>query len=117
MRWAGLTGMPKPLAATFHVVLGRLAQLVAWALRSFLVALIRLYQLAISPFLGPRCRFVPSCSNYALEALRTHGPVSGLMLGVRRILRCHPWNAGGFDPVPPASGARHGRVACRCQNH
>jgi uncharacterized protein len=60
------------------------------------------YRLAISPLLGPRCRFHPSCSSYALEALERHGAVRGLWLALRRVLRCHPWHPGGYDPVPPA---------------
>lgn len=74
------------------------------AVRSLLVRpllwLIRGYQLAISPMLGNRCRFYPSCSEYSMEALRRHGLLSGLWLTVRRIGRCHPWHPGGFDPVP-----------------
>jgi uncharacterized protein len=62
--------------------------------------LIRAYQLTLSPLLGPRCRFYPSCSQYALEALRAHGAVHGCWLALRRLLRCHPWHAGGYDPVP-----------------
>jgi hypothetical protein len=65
-----------------------------------LLALIRVYQYAISPFLGRRCRFFPSCSEYAAEALQKHGAVKGTRLGLKRISRCHPWNPGGFDPVP-----------------
>jgi len=65
--------------------------------------LIRLYQRGISPLLGPRCRFYPSCSQYALEALDTHGLLRGLWLALRRLARCHPLNPGGFDPVPPQS--------------
>jgi putative membrane protein insertion efficiency factor len=61
---------------------------------------IRLYQRLISPLLPPRCRFYPSCSHYAAEALQRHGPVRGLWLTIRRVLRCHPLNPGGFDPVP-----------------
>ena len=61
---------------------------------------IRAYQLVLSPLLGPRCRFYPSCSSYALEAIRTHGPLKGTWLAGRRLLRCHPWNPGGVDPVP-----------------
>ena len=53
-----------------------------------------------SPLLGPRCRFYPSCSQYALEAVRTHGSLRGSSLALRRLLRCHPWHAGGYDPVP-----------------
>ncbi|MEJ5360020.1 MAG: membrane protein insertion efficiency factor YidD [Desulfobacterales bacterium] len=66
----------------------------------FLVLLIRLYQVAVSPLLGPSCRFFPSCSEYALLALRRHGPARGLWLAARRLLRCHPFHAGGIDPVP-----------------
>jgi putative membrane protein insertion efficiency factor len=75
------------------------------AVRTWLVRLlvlpIRAYQLVVSPLLGPRCRFYPSCSAYAVEALRVHGPVRGPWLAARRLLRCHPWNPGGLDPVPP----------------
>ncbi|MBM4269197.1 MAG: membrane protein insertion efficiency factor YidD [Deltaproteobacteria bacterium] len=63
---------------------------------------IRAYQLALSPLLGPACRFTPSCSEYASEALLVHGPARGSWLAVRRIARCHPLVEGGFDPVPPA---------------
>jgi uncharacterized protein len=59
------------------------------------------YRRFISPLLPPVCRFYPSCSEYALEALRTHGAVRGLWLAVRRLARCHPFNPGGYDPVPP----------------
>lgn len=65
-----------------------------------LVALIRIYQWGISPLLGPRCRFTPSCSHYAVEALQKHGLFKGLWLAMRRIARCHPWGGHGADPVP-----------------
>ena len=65
-----------------------------------LVAPIRFYQRFISPLTPPACRFTPTCSQYAVEALRRHGPVKGLYLAVRRILRCHPWGGSGYDPVP-----------------
>lgn len=65
-----------------------------------LLLLIRAYQLAISPMLGSRCRFYPSCSEYSMEALRGHGLFRGLWLAIRRIGRCHPWHPGGYDPVP-----------------
>jgi putative membrane protein insertion efficiency factor len=69
-------------------------------MRYVLKYLIRGYQLAISPFLGPRCRFYPSCSHYAIEAIETHGALHGCWLAMKRISRCHPWHEGGFDPVP-----------------
>lgn len=59
-----------------------------------------LYRLLISPMMAPSCRFAPSCSQYALEALALHGPVRGLLLAARRIVRCHPWGGQGHDPVP-----------------
>jgi putative membrane protein insertion efficiency factor len=65
-------------------------------------ALIRLYQLAVSALLGPACRFEPSCSEFAREALHVHGVVRGSALAVRRVSRCHPFHPGGFDPVPSA---------------
>ena len=65
-----------------------------------LIAAVRLYQRLISPLLGPRCRFYPSCSNYAIEAQRRHGVLRGSGLTLQRLCRCHPLNAGGVDPVP-----------------
>ena len=65
-----------------------------------LIWLVRGYQLAISPMLPPSCRFYPSCSHYAIEALQRHGPVKGLWLSLRRVGRCNPWHPGGHDPVP-----------------
>ncbi len=65
-----------------------------------LVALVKGYQLALSPFFGQQCRFTPTCSQYAIEALQTHGSVKGLWLTLKRVLRCHPWHAGGHDPIP-----------------
>ncbi|HRR57374.1 MAG TPA: membrane protein insertion efficiency factor YidD [Acidobacteriota bacterium] len=62
--------------------------------------LLRLYQMVISPWLPPSCRFVPSCSEYAWEAINCHGVMKGSWLAVRRLLRCHPLRPGGFDPVP-----------------
>jgi putative membrane protein insertion efficiency factor len=64
--------------------------------------LIRLYQIVLSPFIGNQCRFHPSCSTYALEAIETHGALKGTYLAFRRLGRCHPFHPGGFDPVPPA---------------
>jgi putative membrane protein insertion efficiency factor len=65
-----------------------------------LIALIRLYQLLISPGLPASCRFTPSCSQYTLDAVRRYGALKGAWLGVRRLVRCHPWHPGGYDPVP-----------------
>ena len=69
-------------------------------MRVVLTALIRTYRYAISPMLGSNCRFYPSCSCYAEEAVNVHGAVRGTYLATRRILRCHPWHPGGYDPVP-----------------
>ncbi|HVE44480.1 MAG TPA: membrane protein insertion efficiency factor YidD [Gammaproteobacteria bacterium] len=66
-----------------------------------LITLVHIYRYLISPLLGNRCRFQPSCSTYALEAVRMHGSLRGSYLGIKRLLRCHPWHAGGADPVPP----------------
>jgi putative membrane protein insertion efficiency factor len=65
-----------------------------------LVGLIRAYKRLLSPLLPPACRFVPSCSEYAAEAIEKHGPFNGVRLAVWRIVRCAPWHPGGFDPVP-----------------
>lgn len=67
---------------------------------AILRGLIRGYQLVVSPILGPRCRHLPSCSEYTAEAIVVHGPVRGGWLGLRRILRCNPWGTSGYDPVP-----------------
>jgi putative membrane protein insertion efficiency factor len=72
----------------------------AGLLKAILLAIIRVYQVVISPLLGPRCRFYPSCSAYAFEAIQRHGAARGTVLAIRRILRCHPLNPGGYDPVP-----------------
>jgi putative membrane protein insertion efficiency factor len=66
----------------------------------FIILIIKVYQALVSPLLPASCRFYPSCSAYAIDALKKHGVIKGLYLAVRRILRCHPLNDGGFDPVP-----------------
>jgi uncharacterized protein len=75
---------------------------VSRAISAALIAPIRLYQRFISPMRPPTCRFYPSCSAYAVTALRIHGPIVGTWLAIRRIGRCHPWTPGGVDHVPPA---------------
>ena len=71
----------------------------SWPRRG-LIALVRFYRFALSPWLGSACRFEPTCSRYALDALTEHGAAAGVALTIGRIARCHPWCAGGFDPVP-----------------
>ncbi|MFM7697815.1 MAG: membrane protein insertion efficiency factor YidD [Limnohabitans sp.] len=66
----------------------------------FLIALIKAYRLCLSPWLGSSCRFTPTCSAYALQAMALHGAFSGSYLTIKRIARCHPWCSGGHDPVP-----------------
>lgn len=70
--------------------------LIGWPL----IVMIRVYQWVISPIIGPKCRYQPTCSHYAVEALKKHGPFKGLWLSIRRISRCHPWGGSGWDPVP-----------------
>ena len=72
------------------------------AVRALLLGLIRLYQLTLSPWLGVRCRYEPTCSRYAAEALARHGVVRGVWLAAKRLGRCHPWGRAGYDPVPAA---------------
>ena len=69
----------------------------AWVL----VLLVRVYQVTLSPFIGRQCRFEPTCSKYAIEALREYGAWRGVVMGARRVMRCHPLSRGGYDPVPP----------------
>ena len=73
-----------------------LSKVVVWVL----LIPIFFYQRCISPFTPPACRFTPTCSEYAKQALRKHGPIKGMWLAVRRILRCNPWGGSGYDPVP-----------------
>lgn len=98
---------PKPSAAPAAGAAPRLfpvpRSLPGWLLAPLtwsLIALVRGYQKFISPGLPPSCRFAPSCSQYTLEALQRHGAIKGAWLGVRRLVRCHPWHPGGYDPVP-----------------
>jgi len=75
-------------------------------MRKILIGLIRVYQVLFSPWLGQHCRFHPSCSHYAQEAIAEHGAWHGLYLAIKRLLRCHPWHPGGYDPVPPVKQLR-----------
>jgi putative membrane protein insertion efficiency factor len=73
-----------------------------------LIGVVRFYQLAISPWLPAACRYTPTCSCYAIDALREHGALHGTWLAAKRLARCHPWGAFGYDPVPPrVSGTAH----------
>ncbi|MCM1511692.1 MAG: membrane protein insertion efficiency factor YidD [Oxalobacter formigenes] len=82
-------------------------------LQWFLIFALRVYQLCISPFLGQNCRFYPTCSRYAIEAITAHGCIKGLFLTVCRLGKCHPWHPGGFDPVPPK---KEKNAPSRCQH-
>jgi len=88
---------------TLHFTIRTLETYTESAMRTLLIGLIRGYQYLISPILGNHCRFYPSCSHYAAEAIQGRGPVQGSWLAFRRLLRCHPWHPGGFDPVPGTS--------------
>ncbi len=72
-----------------------------WFFVKLLMSLVFFYKYAISPITPASCRFVPTCSEYALEALRIHGPIIGICLAFKRIIKCNPWGAHGYDPVPP----------------
>jgi len=81
-----------------------------------LLMLVRLYQLCISPLLGPKCRFYPTCSSYAIEAIQEYGAARGGMMAALRLSKCHPWHTGGFDPVPKKSDSSSSATTCGC-NH
>ena len=72
-------------------------------MKRVLIALVRAYQLVLSPLMGSQCRFQPTCSHYAIEALQVYGAWRGSWLALKRIGRCHPWHPGGYDPVPHAN--------------
>ncbi|MGA1841377.1 MAG: membrane protein insertion efficiency factor YidD [bacterium] len=67
---------------------------------NFFILLIIIYQKIISPFFGQKCRFIPTCSNYSVKVLKKYGLIKGFILSIKRIIKCHPWNKGGYDPVP-----------------
>jgi hypothetical protein len=89
-------GGESPLFPRPRSIAGWVLLPVTWTL----IALIRFYQMFISPGLPPSCRFTPSCSQFTLDAVRRHGALKGAWLGARRLGRCHPWHPGGYDPVP-----------------
>ena len=72
-------------------------------MKAAMIFLLKAYKAAISPWLGNNCRFYPSCSEYAQEAIETHGPIKGSYLAAKRLGKCHPWHEGGLDPVPPCT--------------
>ena len=75
-------------------------KLCKWLFTLPLLALVKFYQYCISPLTPPSCRYVPTCSQYAVEALKKYGPIKGVWLTVKRLSRCHPWGGSGYDPVP-----------------
>ena len=75
-------------------------------MKSILLLLVRAYQLSLSPYLGQNCRFYPTCSNYASEAIGLHGALAGSALAARRLCKCHPWHPGGVDPVPAVTASK-----------
>jgi len=85
-------------------------------MKTLLLWLVRGYQVAISPLFGPSCRFYPTCSNYAMEAIREHGALKGAILAAVRLAKCHQWHAGGFDPVPKKAGDQD-TAPCGCRHH
>jgi putative membrane protein insertion efficiency factor len=100
-RYEGTVG-PRALQSVFRPALAATVLVVDLLTRiaaALLISLVRLYRLALSPLLGPCCRFHPTCSAYAIEAIRQHGPLRGTRRALSRLARCHPWSEGGFDPV------------------
>jgi putative membrane protein insertion efficiency factor len=93
-------------------VAASVAQAVSAGISWVLVGVIRAYQLLISPLLGPTCKYYPSCSSYAIQALRLRGPIVGLWLLASRLARCNPWSLGGVDDVPLPRAAHHARHRC-----
>ncbi len=93
---AETSATPAAKTSLARTIVRKVGGWVAW----LLILPIRFYQRFISPLTPPVCRFTPTCSQYAIEALRKHGPVKGLWLAVKRVLRCHPWGGSGYDPVP-----------------
>jgi len=78
--------------------MSKLRDILLWPIKIVLIGLVRFYQYCISPWLGPNCRFQPTCSEYFIQAVNKHGPIKGAWMGVKRILKCHPFHPGGYDP-------------------
>lgn len=86
-------------------------------MKTLLLLLLRAYQLGISPFLGQNCRFYPTCSTYAVEAINEYGAVKGGFLAAKRLCKCHPWHPGGLDPVPKKATEEPVASGCGCKHH
>lgn len=109
-----------PAAAAFapaRPALKRRCPDAAPGMQTVLIALLRFYKVAVSPLLGNRCRFYPSCSDYAREAIQYHGAARGAYLAVRRVCRCHPFSAGGVDLVPPPNSDTRARGQAEARSH
>jgi len=83
------------------IITNPLSRWIRWIIAGVFIILVKLYQYLISPMLGNSCRYTPSCSQYSIEALKTHGVIKGLLLSILRIASCNPWGGHGYDPVPP----------------
>ncbi len=91
----------KHLEILLNIVANKITDSIKKGLIWLLILPVKFYQYSISPLLPRSCRHTPTCSQYTIEALKVHGPLKGLYLGIKRILRCHPWGTSGYDPVPP----------------
>ncbi|RQM52938.1 membrane protein insertion efficiency factor YidD [Burkholderia vietnamiensis] len=107
--WCGVRVRPAGFDAASHGA--------AQGMKTVLIALLRFYKVAVSPMLGDRCRFYPSCSDYAREAIQYHGAARGTYLAVRRVCRCHPFSAGGIDLVPPPNSDIRARGEADARSH
>ena len=87
-------------------MLRKILETISKACQRLLIFLIKIYQYTLSPLLGPRCRFLPSCSCYSVDAISQHGVLVGLFYSIKRLLRCHPFSTGGYDPVPTEKSKR-----------
>ena len=88
--------------------------MISHVLTALFTAPIRIYKYLLSPWVGQSCRFTPTCSSYAIQAIETLGPARGLLLSAKRVGRCHPWCKGGHDPVPEATPKKNNTLSTRC---